>query len=204
MSAWRATAVPTLPTTIPRGDVGEAGGLEERDLDGHGGGEGGDDGVAGAGDVEHVFRFGGVVADVVIGDEAHAVFGAGDEDGAEPVALQQHLGGGDDAGFGVDGQAGGFGELAAVGGDDVGAGVAGVIPAFRVDDDGAAERLGGGDQAGGDVGAEDAFAVVREDGHRVVAAIASVAMRIRRSASFSGSVMVSSRSARMRCWPCAM
>ncbi len=98
------------------------------------------------------------------GDEAHAVLAAGDEDGAEIVAEQEGLGGGLDVGFGVHRHEGGFGEFFQVGRDDVGAGVAGVVRAFGVDDDGAAQGFGGGDEAGGDVRPQDTLAVVRQDG----------------------------------------
>ena len=99
-----------------------------------------------------------------VGHQGHAVFGAGDQHGAEAVGGAQEAGGGVDGGLAVHRHLGGFGQFAAVGGDDIGAGVAAVVAAFRVHHHPAPGGAGGGNDAGGHVAHQHALVVVRQHG----------------------------------------
>jgi len=74
------------------GQVGQGGGLLPVAARGEGGGEGGDDGVAGAGDVVHLARLGGEVELGAPGaQEGHAVLTAGDQQGGQAQVAHEGL-----------------------------------------------------------------------------------------------------------------
>ena len=103
------------------GHVGDTDGDAQGQARGEAGGERCHDSIAGAREVEHVRGLGRVVVGAFGVDEGHAIFGAGDQHGAEAMGAAERGGGGDDGLFAVDGHLGRFGEFAAVGGHDIGA-----------------------------------------------------------------------------------
>jgi hypothetical protein len=99
-SARVTTAVPSLPTTMPARDIGDANGLGPVGPGGEHDGQRGDDGVAGAGNVEHLARLRGLMVGFLIGKQRHALFAARHQQRFEPEFAAQHLRLGGEFGFG--------------------------------------------------------------------------------------------------------
>ena len=166
--------VPSLPTTMPAARVGELDGGAERKLGGEGGGEGGDDGVARARDVEDLAGTGGMLFDGGLAGCGAMRAGRGAEDGdsllrtsdgeeADLVFGEEGLTGGQEGVRLRGGDAGGERELGEVGADGGGPGVTGEVVGFGVDEDGNAVGASGADGGEAEFGGERAFGVVGED-----------------------------------------
>ena len=79
------------------GEVGEVGGGFDLEAGGHGGGQGGDDGVAGAGDVEDLTGAGGGVVAAAGGEDLDAAIAHGGGEVVEAVLGALSLGGGEES-----------------------------------------------------------------------------------------------------------
>ena len=145
--------VPTLLTTIPAARLASSTAVSILQAAGEAGGQGGDDGVAGAGDVEDLAGAGGRVIDARVArrraKDADSLLAHRDGQEFEVVFGDQSLAGGEEFVGVVGGDAGCGGELAEVGADRRCAGVLAEVGGLGVGEDG---------NACGARGADDGFA----------------------------------------------